>query len=803
MAKKAVLYFFLFTLFLIIFKIVLHQDNLSKINKVNNIPKCNDLDYSKGLFLHPHNFQKINLNIIINDNRRWKTLLLEEEIQAKARQIKFNSNYKFYETRKRVDAKIIVTLGKQSNCYVNARIRPHGDLEDHRSEDFLPSLNVNLVDGHIFGIVKFILLKPITRGYDNEIITATILNELNFLSPRTANFLITYNGSTKKFIFQEKIVKEFIEINNQLENPVYRGDERFTFSDKQKYNIQRSIFNHQFKPINEKFLTKGKNEKYITEFGISILNELVLYDQADVDADDLIDLVGSSNKTIYQDKFDNFKIFDAILLSMDATHGFTPGNRRIYYDSTLNTFSPVYYDGQPDIVDKNNKILKKKFIDGDKIPIIYENPNIYFPGIFKGKVPKSLTNSSSKAIDLISKISVSNLNERLKIRGVEIKEQTLKDYLNQILINLNYLQKMKSDKLIQSDKSENNLIYIKDVNIFKNLFSTEMINKIDRLLVFYGNSRTDFLACNILSENCKKIDIPPEKIPDLISQKLKEKKKNLIFLGKNKESDIFDGWFGKKEFNKLNQVKNLNTENFKIKKFGSIKININSKEKKIDVVKTGSSGKLLIYNGNINNWIVDFVDNTKIEKSKIDRRDKYGLTGCVTFLNLKIENLKVNTKNAKCEDSINFIRSNGNVNEINVSNALFDGLDGDFSNLKFNKINIDNSGNDCSDFSFGKYVILNSSMSYCGDKGISAGEISKVKVKKFIVNNSVSAVTSKDFATVEIENFSSNYTKYCLQGYNKKPEFSGGFIKIINFTCNNYSKLIDIDKRSKVEIVNR
>ena len=126
MAKKAVLYFFLFTLFLIIFKIVLHQDNLSKINKVNNIPKCNDLDYSKGLFLHPHNFQKINLNIIINDNRRWKTLLLEEEIQAKARQIKFNSNYKFYETRKRVDAKIIVTLGKQSNCYVNARIRPHG-----------------------------------------------------------------------------------------------------------------------------------------------------------------------------------------------------------------------------------------------------------------------------------------------------------------------------------------------------------------------------------------------------------------------------------------------------------------------------------------------------------------------------------------------------------------------------------------------------------------------------------------------------------------------------------------------------
>ena len=106
--------------------------------------------------------------------------------------------------------------------------------------------------------MKFILFKPITRGYDNEVISTTILSELNFLSPRTANAQVTYNNVTKNFIFQERIAKEFIEINNQLENPIYRGDERFTFSDKQKYNIQRSLFNHQFKPIDKKLLLKGK-----------------------------------------------------------------------------------------------------------------------------------------------------------------------------------------------------------------------------------------------------------------------------------------------------------------------------------------------------------------------------------------------------------------------------------------------------------------------------------------------------------------------------------------------------------------
>ena len=45
-------------------------------------------------------------------------------------------------------------------------------------------------------------------------------------------------------------------------------------------------------------------------------------------------------------------------------------------------------------------------------------------------------------------------------------------------------------------------------------------------------------------------------------------------------------------------------------------------------------------------------------------------------------------------------------------------------------------------------------MNYCGDKGISAGEISTLKVNKLNISNSKSAVASKDFSTVEIENFS-------------------------------------------------
>ena len=479
--------------------------------------------------------------------------MLEEEIIAKKNQLENNSDYKFYQTRKRVDAKIIIDLENQSKCYVNAKVRPHGDLSDHRSEDFLPSLNINLVDGHIFGIVKFILFKPITRGYDNEVISTTILSELNFLSPRTANAQVTYNNVTKNFIFQERIAKEFIEINNQLENPIYRGDERFTFSDKQKYNIQRSLFNHQFKPIDKKFITKGESEKYLTEIGLSILNELVLYDQGDVDTDDILDLNGAAAKTSYKDKFEKFKIFDALLIAMDATHGFTPGNRRIYFDTTSKTFLPIYYDGQPNILDKKNNIIKKKLIDGSKIPINFKSPNIYFPGIFNGKVQKISDNAVSEAYSMINNLNIKDLNDKLKIRGVEIKNEVLNNYINEVLKNLNYLKNLDQDKFIKSRKTQNNLIYIKDKNLFDKMFDLKKKKNINRLLVFYDTNINNFLVCDIFSENCQKTNIPTKKIPDLISQDLKEKNKHLVFLGKYKNDNIFDGWYGIDEFNKSNK----------------------------------------------------------------------------------------------------------------------------------------------------------------------------------------------------------------------------------------------------------
>ena len=111
------------------------------------------------------------------------------------------------------------------------------------------------------------------------------------------------------------------------------------------------------------------------------------------------------------------------------------------------------------------------------------------------------------------------------------------------------------------------------------------------------------------------------------------------------------------------------------------------------------------------------------------RSDEFGLTGCLTFLNSKIHNLKLRMENMKCEDSVNFIKTIGNVEEMKIKNSKYDGVDADFSEINFKDVDIKNSGNDCLDFSYGNYKIHNALLVQCRDKAISTGEKSMLKGK--------------------------------------------------------------------------
>ena len=175
--------------------------------------------------------------------------------------------------------------------------------------------------------------------------------------------------------------------------------------------------------------------------------------------------------------------------------------------------------------------------------------------------------------------------------------------------------------------------------------------------------------------------------------------------------------------------------------------------------------------------------------------DLKGLTGCLTFFNSTFENINLSSQDSNCEDSINMVNVKGQINNIQITNSYSDALDIDFSNISIKNIVIKNSKNDCVDVSAGKYNFISLDLDTCGDKGLSIGEESEVIINNINVNNSKLGIASKDGSIANIFNVNLKNVDTCLGAYNKKQEFSGGYIKINKFKCDNFIKENVIDNQ--------
>ena len=178
--------------------------------------------------------------------------------------------------------------------------------------------------------------------------------------------------------------------------------------------------------------------------------------------------------------------------------------------------------------------------------------------------------------------------------------------------------------------------------------------------------------------------------------------------------------------------------------------------------------------------------------------DAKGLTGCLSLINLNLNNINISATNSNCEDSVNLINSSGTVNKIFIKNSYSDALDVDFSKLVFNQIDVLNANNDCADFSYGKYSLSNLKLDNCGDKAVSIGETSDVKIMNIKINKAKIGIATKDSSSLILKEASINYIDTCLSAYNKKQEFAGAYIKATQTECKNFSKKFKKDNLSEI-----
>ncbi len=512
--KKLVSIFLIFFT-LVLFQIFINQNEKSKILS-QKIKKCNDLSYESHILNKSQNFSDFNMTLIIDEERKWKRIILNTHLsEHEDKSFTYDAEY--------TDAKIILKNNFGFQCKLKAKIKPHGDLLDHY-RDYgpgydpiyaLPSIKVKLMEGNIFGIVEFRLLVPKTRREGNEIFVTTLFQKLNFYAPRTTYVNLNYDKKDYRFLFQEKLNKEFLESNSLQEGLFFAGDERFSF----KYeNIsyvngkaveEKEIGISKFRITESRFLKK--NQVFIDPAILTLeaLNVSSHFYSSDIKQSWHIDYFTTQKNKIYEKLFENLPEFDAMMYAVGAEHGLSRDDRRFYFDVLNKNLIPIYNDGAVEIF--SNDKFRSSNINSDIDKQLKANK----------KFSNSARIGASNIIQKIEDINLKDLQDTLSLRGLSVPMKDLKLVIGLIKNNLILLTKLNDDQIIKVSNA--NQHPLKNINAVKKNIKAKYLFITEK----------GYKKCDLLLNKCLDIKLDSKKLLSALKQNLKDDDGNeFILLGK-------------------------------------------------------------------------------------------------------------------------------------------------------------------------------------------------------------------------------------------------------------------------------
>ena len=639
-------------------------------------------------------------------------------------------------------------------CKYEGRVRQNGDWPDHiKIEDgkLIRSLDVRLNDGNILNSVKFKLLIPETRNSHNEILGSLIIKELGFITPDTFEVFTEINGVKSIMLFQEKSEKELLEKNKRREGPIFEGDEEllWRYKDFSIFELENISL---AKLLNENWFNKGNSHQLITLKSFQILQNAYLDHITIKNNKKLKTLIFPNSK-----KNQTFNNYHLLLESMNGSHALRPHNRKYYYNLFTQNFEPIYYDGMLELTKPIEK-LNDTFYTMSQISSINEY----------------LLNLNDENIRL-------KLYNNYKSKVVQTDDNFFSNSLDQITYNLELIKNKinnKSSNLLK--KNNNREIY----------FNNHIKHKLEQLIIenISKKKNDDLYKVEIRSISGNTIvdkDITSLELGNILSNN-EIGDERIIFLPKN-------------EISNTKKIIKKNFLNGEIHFTKNLLLQINEKQKKIDIKQNQADDWILFSNLNLEEWRFSF--NGKLASSDsgtYNRMNNQGMTGCINFYNVNFNNNNFDIQNGKCEDSLNIVNSLGKINYINITSAFSDALDIDFSSIMIKNVSIINAGNDCVDFSGGNYEVNEFNLKNCGDKGVSVGEESNIQIDNISVENTKIGLASKDSSKSFINKAIIKKVDTCLSSYNKKQEFFGSNLTIKNIDCKNYLSNDEKDEFSNI-----
>lgn len=632
---------------------------------------------------------------------------------------------------------------KFGTCSHKATVKQNGDFKDHIkfvNGDPFRSLIVELKNGNIKKSVKFKLLLPETRGHYNEIFGTIIARELGFIAPETFEVLVNVNGTESIMLFQEDAKKEMLERHQRREGPMFEGDESLSLSIENKGWID--FFDVSLARLtNRKWFSLGKSSEIITLKAYNKLQEAHLkninfYPNT---VERFIIFPNRNSTTAFQDYY-------FLMTAMHGKHALFPNNRKYYYNSFLDSFEPIYYDGNLDINKKLMSLdptIKYAFIEG----YYFSKKELLQSKVFSTTILKEFEKrviDYSNNIQNFAKKSIIKLSENAEFLQKEISN-TKKEKIPEII---------RSKAIIQHQARIAN-------------------HKLDEKNIYLMSRYSDHYIAKDNFQNT--IKITKKQLSGVISKNILNNKRHIL-LPQILPPEIYNETV-KKEFLKING------NGFLISSSG-IDIKINNLQKNIIIKQTKPTDWVLFRDADLTGWVINFSGAERnVVRKEAQRFNSYGMTGCLNFYNSKFKDTTFIAKDGQCEDTINIANSSGNISNMNVKNSFADAVDFDFSKLSVTDLYISNAGNDCLDVSGGSYRIGNANFINCADKGLSVGEVSKFFGEKISVSKANIAISSKDSSKVRISKFLTENVEVCVEARQKKQEFGGALAMIKQMSC--------------------
>jgi len=623
--------------------------------------------------------------------------------------------------------------------FSNAKIRIAGDWKDHvDTRRNISSLLVQLINSSIGNIVKFRLLLPHTKKGVHEIFMSVLMEELGFPVPFRRMVNVTMNDVIHyRAIFEESPEKEFIERFGFRESPIVELDERQIWAN-------RNWTFHADYCLAKNGNNQCQNEDLPFTSSHKVDNAAFLKNSNSI----IVGLKALNISNIFGNE-----TFDAVT-GKYAAHTLVDHNRKFLYDPMYGEHWPIYFDGEVS--------LDECVSDPDAWKDAVEDVRVRYDRIawkYSARTGESLNGKQECAAKSVL-LSVSSLSSSRDVKFHNIGKVEFGQF--------SPLQNDVTPEIVGFDPKDNLVKKCRLSADKKVLRSCQTLSFEEQRVYVAGNGKPFLHGVY-------------EVFPAVV--------------GKLYEGEVL--FSEKKHIDVPTSVKRLripaNSTYFLRLSDGHAHLSI--------VLEDPVSSRVVLYQSNLSRKLRLNVRADISSGSSEDsvRYDEQLLTSCATIVDSMFDGGEIFVEGGGCEDSLNFIRTNGFIKTINVNDAAHDAIDADFSRLDIKEITVRNAGNDCLDLSSGYYNFADLFLSGCGDKAVSVGERSRVTINSATISTSNVGVAVKDSSTVHLDSIQADTSsvKLCLDAYRKKQEYRGG-TAVINkgIECNKKH----VDTYSNIEL---